>query len=707
MPPNGYNDASRRRPPSSATEESIDSINSYEYQPPYHHGAAPPQSRPSLQSRRPSPTNFGQQHGGAIIMNKTFQKLISLLLLIVIFDVYYLWDFFHDIDANANTGGTEYNGPEAGIHRLHDSPHGSSGTRRVVGLLRQLQNGLHNINIVRSASSMEGSEDTFDNLTDEEKVIELENEIYEWKNKYEEAMHRLHENPYPNGPPNIPFTPRPPNREDTYVFQKAKKSRAELAKMDTFGVHEKMVKILHAAQVEIDKDLADQLPTWDQVVSLYGDKPIIHGLETCEPYRKAVRAEDRMTGPAGMFNTGTNLLYELLKVNCDIKEARRKFREPKRNGMRWQVPWGKHNPPTTHRFRNIAKAWGKGIKQGDFFPIVLIKDPYTWMGSQCRHKYATYWGHDDEHCPNLVRWMIPDAIVPSEVRVKFALQMKAYISLLDVWNKWYEEWESMDFPHITTRFEDLLFHGEEVTKVACECVGGVFAKEFQYVEDSAKKAVGVHTGANGLVKAMLHYGDPEKRLNGFTDRDRIYAKDHVNYNLMKRYSYTVPLMPGEIAPPTTTVEHNEEEEEARDKEDSRRDDEKRNVDNGNEEEEEDIRFKNAMEERGEQEELEDKVMNHRRKNGFKNPNFVDEDTNEEERERRNLDFDNEETKERDVIGFSDEESAEDRRDGLDLDREEGDTRIGYGDEEDENNNNFEEEERNDRFDYESEEDRNT
>ena len=692
MHPNGYNAVvARRRPPSSAAEESIDSMSSYDHMP-------PPQSRPSLQSRRPSPTSYGSSSGsGALIMNKTFQKLISLLLIIVIFDVYYLWDFFHDIDANASKGAE--NGPEAGIHRLHDSQHGGSNTRRVVGLLHQIQNGLHNINIVSgrsTSSSMEDYEDTFDNLTDEEKVIELENEIYEWKNKYEEAMHRLHENPYPNGPPNIPFTPRPPNREDTYVFQKAKKSRAELAKMDTYGVHEKMVKILHAAQVEIDKDLADQLPTWDQVVSLYGDRPIIHGLETCEPYRKSVRAEDRMTGPAGMFNTGTNLLYELLKVNCDIKEARRKFREPKRNGMRWQVPWGKHNPPTTHRFRNIAKAWGKGIKQGDFFPIVLIKDPYSWMGSQCRHKYATYWGHDDEHCPNLVRWMIPDAIVPSEVRVKFALQMKAYVSLLDVWNKWYEEWESMEFPHITTRFEDLLFHGEEVTRVACECVGGVFAKEFQYVEDSAKKAVGVHTGANGLVKAMLHYGDPEKRLNGFTDRDRIYAKDHVDYNLMKRYSYTVPLMPGEIAPPAT-VEHNEEEEQKRDEEEGGRDDEKRNEYNGNEEEEEeDVRFKNAMEERGEQEELEDKVMNHR--NGFKNPNFVDEDTNEEERERRNLDFGNEETNQRDVLDFSDEESSE----GLDSDREEGDTRIGFGDEEDENNNNsigfsdLEDEERNDR-----------
>ena len=92
--------------------------------------------------------------------------------------------------------------------------------------------------------------------------------------------------------------------------------------------------------------------------------------------------------------------------------------------------------------------------------------------------------------------------------MKFALVMKLYESLLDLWNKWYEEWERQSFPHLTTRFEDLLFHGEEVTKMACECVGGVFTDEFEYVEDSAKADRGVHKGANGLVKAMLQYGDP-------------------------------------------------------------------------------------------------------------------------------------------------------------------------------------------------------
>ena len=176
-------------------------------------------------------------------------------------------------------------------------------------------------------------------------------------------------------------------------------------------------------------------------------------------------------------------------------------------------------------------------------PVVLIKDPYTWMGSQCRHKYTTFWGHDDKHCPNLIRWKVTDKDEPSIVRVKFALQMKMYESLLDMWNKWYEEWEEQPFPHLTTRFEDLLFHGEEVTRIACDCVGGEFTKEFEYVEDSAKPARGVHTGANGLVKAMLQYGNPNKRLEGFTVRDRIYASKTVDTNLMKRYGYPAPNLP--------------------------------------------------------------------------------------------------------------------------------------------------------------------
>ncbi len=86
--------------------------------------------------------------------------------------------------------------------------------------------------------------------------------------------------------------------------------------------------------------------------------------------------------------------------------------------------WGKHNPPITHRGKNVARAWGKGVTQTDFFPVVLIKDPYSWMGSQCRHKYTSFWGHDENHCPNLIRWRVPDRDETASVRVKYALEWR-------------------------------------------------------------------------------------------------------------------------------------------------------------------------------------------------------------------------------------------------------------------------------------------
>lgn len=278
-------------------------------------------------------------------MSKTFQKLLFLLFVIVVFDIIYVWDYFNSLDENSD-------GPEAGLHHLHES-------RRMGNLYRQVLSGLHLVKTPDVHDNFDFVENA--NLSDGEKIEALEHEVDAWRNKYEEAMARLGENPYAA----VPVTPVPPNPDpgNDDGVGKPKKSRAELEHEETFGADARIVKILHSANVEIDEDLAAQLPRWDDVVSLYGESPIIHGLETCEPYREMVKPGDRMIGPAGMFNTGTNLLFELLKVNCDIKEAHKKRREPRRNGMRWQAPWGKHNPPTTHRFKNVAKAWGKGIKQ--------------------------------------------------------------------------------------------------------------------------------------------------------------------------------------------------------------------------------------------------------------------------------------------------------------------------------------------------------
>ena len=311
---------------------------------------------------------------------------------------------------------------------------------------------------------------------------------------------------------------------------------------DTFGVDVHIVKILTAANIQLDEELASQLPTWEDIVSMYGDKPIIHGVETCQAYRDTVVPADRMLGPAGIFNTGTNLLFELMKANCDLPEAAtsKTHKEPKRNGMRFQPPWGKHNPPSNYRDQHVAKFWGEGIIQTNFFPVVMIKDFYHWAGSQCRHSYTSWWDHDKDHCPKLV----DTNNHPNRVAVRFGKGTLYYDSILDLWNKYYQEWEEQTFPHLTTRYEDLLFHGEELTSVACDCVGGVFTPNFRYVEGSAKEnGLPIHNGANGLVKALLQYGSSANRLKGFTDFDRLYTSKTLDLGLVQKYGYTAPPLP--------------------------------------------------------------------------------------------------------------------------------------------------------------------
>ena len=80
-----------------------------------------------------------------------------------------------------------------------------------------------------------------------------------------------------------------------------------------------------------------------------------------------------------------------------------------------------------------------------------------------------------------------------------------------------------------------------MTRTLCDCVGGVFREKFRYIEGSAKEnGMPIHKGANGLVKALIQYGNPQKRLTGMTDRDLEYATTALNRDLMEKYDYRYP-----------------------------------------------------------------------------------------------------------------------------------------------------------------------
>lgn len=147
-----------------------------------------------------------------------------------------------------------------------------------------------------------------------------------------------------------------------------------------------ILNILKMAQVRLAPDDYNALPSWEDVVRRLGEKPRMIGLESCQTYREMVPLKRRQVAPAGMFSTGTNLLHELLRVNCLVSGRKQQ------GFVGWQVDWGKHRSP---RFRHINYVYGKpGIRNHwDVFPVVMVRDPWTWFQSMCRVRYSAHWFH--------------------------------------------------------------------------------------------------------------------------------------------------------------------------------------------------------------------------------------------------------------------------------------------------------------------------
>jgi hypothetical protein len=115
---------------------------------------------------------------------------------------------------------------------------------------------------------------------------------------------------------------------------------------------QRILEIFRDAGVELSDEELRELPTWEQITRLVGDSPVIYNLEnSCKRFRDAIPGVERNIGCSGMFNSGTNLVTQLLKENCLIPERveaygmegpfHDKQGKPigpgEAHGMRWQV----------------------------------------------------------------------------------------------------------------------------------------------------------------------------------------------------------------------------------------------------------------------------------------------------------------------------------------------------------------------------------
>lgn len=312
--------------------------------------------------------------------------------------------------------------------------------------------------------------------------------------------------------------------------------------------------ILKAAGVELTDEIRNSLPPISELEEMYGSEPVIIGLDKCDEFKSKYGSKEAFMGPAGMFNTGTNLLERLMVNNCYIPGRDRTTRL--KNGghiVKYQVPWGKHSP-VKMRTKHVA-ADAAGFDQEAFLPGLVIKDPYTWMDSMCRHKYAARWVDFKDHCPNLVpindeekQKVHGEKSVTIDVRYPYGDTHHA--SMVDLWNTYYGDWINADFPKVIVRFEDLLVHAETVVEKICDCVGGTmkpnkggFALDgpFVYELESAKiKGGKAHSGSNGLISSLMKYGTMSNRIKSFKPEDLEYARKELNKDIMAMFKYTDP-----------------------------------------------------------------------------------------------------------------------------------------------------------------------
>lgn len=75
--------------------------------------------------------------------------------------------------------------------------------------------------------------------------------------------------------------------------------------------------LLRAGQDKVTEAECELLPTWEEVVSVYGEEPVVYGLESCKQYREHVaRTSDLepQVRVAGLFNTGQSVFGSVLDL---------------------------------------------------------------------------------------------------------------------------------------------------------------------------------------------------------------------------------------------------------------------------------------------------------------------------------------------------------------------------------------------------------
>eukprot|EP01084_Bolivina_argentea_P296442 510569_1 len=218
---------------------------------------------------------------------------------------------------------------------------------------------------------------------------------------------------------------------------------------------------------------------------------------------------------AGLFNTGTNALWNYIHPNCNNFD------------LLWQPEWGKH---IAINGTIIDKHWNDTyMNLTQNIVVVLIKDPLTWIKSICKSAYAIIFDQREwqKHCPQNIS------------QSSLTLLSKPYKSLISLWNEYYQSYldannekNSHHIHFLILKFEDLLFESTKIIHKLCHCFKDSNVTDMIY-SGVAKD----HGNSRNKSSAMRTYSDPHYRYSDYTKQDLQYIYDNVNHTILKTFGY--------------------------------------------------------------------------------------------------------------------------------------------------------------------------
>jgi hypothetical protein len=327
-------------------------------------------------------------------------------------------------------------------------------------------------------------------------------------------------------------------------------------------------------------------------------RPLILGTEHCQAMRD-INGPNLRIAIAGMFNTGTNAFVRNLQANIGIpgheneaisksSEASLNDYEINQNGIDYQVPWWKHHPDITNSSFPLHRD---PSNHSHILPIVLVRDPLNWMQSTCRSRYDLSWHQDSTirrrlgyrrpHvtknrkstikisaavCPKAgfldpsnnqtvtspVRFNLHEILLESTTftqtverngknltkLMKRQPKIRQYESLYHLWNEFYIQYYTADFPRLVVRFEDTMYLFPQVLEEIRQCVNGY--RKANTTEQNLKNGKS-HGGHSNLWTALRKNSDANVRLQTVSSPSEMeYARFVLDSSMMKDFHYVMP-----------------------------------------------------------------------------------------------------------------------------------------------------------------------